>query len=44
MGDRKVIAVKLQAFRRDFETLLMKSNEFVQDDMSRVSSIVNLMK
>ncbi|XP_015158336.1 uncharacterized protein [Solanum tuberosum] len=44
MGDKKVIAVKLQTLRRDFETLLMKSNESVQDYMSRVSSIVNLMK
>lgn len=44
MGDEKVIAVKLQTLRRDFETLSMKNNESVQDYMFRVSSIVNLMK
>ncbi|XP_009788904.1 uncharacterized protein LOC107802483 [Nicotiana tabacum] len=44
MGDKKVIEVKLQTLRRDFETLSMKNNESVQDYMSRVSSIVNLMK
>ncbi|XP_009770138.1 uncharacterized protein [Nicotiana sylvestris] len=44
MGDKKVIAVKLQTLHRDFETLSMKNNESVQDYMSRVSYIVNLMK
>ena len=43
-GDSKVTMVKLQTFRRDFETLLMKGNESVQDYITRVSIIVNQMK
>ncbi|KAK3027268.1 hypothetical protein RJ639_041214 [Escallonia herrerae] len=40
----KVITVKLQSLRRDFETLFMKSNESVQDFLSKVSGIVSQMK
>ena len=43
-GSSKVITVKLQTYRRDFETLSMKSNESVQTYLSRVSSLVNQMK
>lgn len=43
-GSAKVITVKLQTYRRDFETLFMKSNESVQTYLSRVSSLVNQMK
>lgn len=39
-GSTKVILVKLQSLRRDFETSVMKSNEFVQDYLAKVSSIV----
>ena len=44
MGDNKVITVKLQTLRRDFETLAMKEKESVQDFLPRVSGIVNHMK
>lgn len=37
VGDKKVIVVKLQTFRRDFETLAMKGKESVQEFLSRVS-------
>ncbi|GAV57571.1 UBN2 domain-containing protein, partial [Cephalotus follicularis] len=40
----KVITVKLQTLRRDFETLFMKSLESVQEFLSRVTTIVNQMK
>lgn len=43
-GSAKVFTVKWQTYRRDFETLSMKSNESVQTDLSRVSSLVNQMK
>ncbi|XP_047258492.1 uncharacterized protein LOC124890741, partial [Capsicum annuum] len=43
-GSTKVITVKLQTYRRDFETLFMKSNESVQTYLSRVYSLVNQMK
>ncbi|XP_069148053.1 uncharacterized protein [Solanum lycopersicum] len=43
-GSTKVITVKLQTYRRDFETLSMKSNEFVQAYLSKVSYLVNQMK
>ncbi|KAA8524804.1 hypothetical protein F0562_011227 [Nyssa sinensis] len=35
-GDSKVIVVKLQSLRRDFETLYMKSGESIADFLSRV--------
>lgn len=44
LGDRKVVAVKLQTLRRDFENLSMQKTESVQDYMSRVSALVNLMR
>ncbi|KAJ8759987.1 hypothetical protein K2173_010843 [Erythroxylum novogranatense] len=43
-GSSKVITVKLQTYRHDFETLSMKGNESVQVYLSRVSSLVNQMK
>ncbi|KAK2976159.1 hypothetical protein RJ640_001087 [Escallonia rubra] len=43
-GSSKVITVKLQSLRRDFETLFMKNNESVQDFLSRVTAIVSQMK
>lgn len=43
-GSSKVITVKLQSLRRDFETLFMKNSESVQDFLSRVSGIVSQMK
>lgn len=44
MGDKKVIAVKLQTLRCDFETLNMKNSESMQEYKSRVSATVNHMK
>ncbi|XP_075076448.1 uncharacterized protein LOC142163093 [Nicotiana tabacum] len=43
-GSSKVITVKIQSLRRDFETLFMKNNESVQDFLSRVTGIVSQMK
>lgn len=43
-GDRKVINVKLQSLRREFETLGMKEKEKVQVFLSRVSEIVSHMR
>ncbi|XP_052184346.1 uncharacterized protein LOC127796307 [Diospyros lotus] len=43
-GSKKVLTVKLQSLRRDFETLNMKSGESVQDFLFRVSAIINQMK
>lgn len=43
-GDDKVITVKLQTLRRDFETLFMNENESVQGYLSRTSAIVNRMR
>ena len=44
LGDQKVITVKLQTLRRNFETLGMKNNESVQVYLSRVSGLVNHMR
>jgi len=36
--------VKLQTFRREFETLIMKGNESIHDFISRVMVFINHMK
>lgn len=43
-GSTKVITVKLQSLRRDFETSGMKGNESVQAYLARVSAIVSQMR
>ena len=43
-GSSKVIVVKLQTLRHGFETLIMKSNESVQDYLSRVMAIISQMR
>ncbi|GKD81882.1 retrovirus-related pol polyprotein from transposon TNT 1-94, partial [Tanacetum coccineum] len=43
-GSAKVITVKLQFLRRDFESAVMKSNETVQTYLARVSGIVRQMR
>ncbi|XP_021909031.1 uncharacterized protein LOC110823062 isoform X2 [Carica papaya] len=43
-GSSKVITVKLQTYRREFETLSMKNVEYIQAYLFRVSSLVNQMK
>lgn len=43
-GSSKVITVKRQSLRRDFETLFMNNNESVQGFLSRVSGIVSQLK
>ncbi|GJZ81568.1 retrovirus-related pol polyprotein from transposon TNT 1-94 [Tanacetum coccineum] len=43
-GSSKVITVKLQSLRRDFETSYMKHNESVQEYLARISSIVSQMR
>nr|WDA42940.1 pol protein [Fagopyrum tataricum] len=40
MGDKKVITVRLQSFRREFESSHMKEKETVQEYLSRMSSTV----
>ena len=44
LGDRKVIAVKLQSLRSEFDSLHQKEKETIQSYLSRVSGIVNQMK
>lgn len=43
-GDKKVIAVKLQSLRSDFDSLHQREKEAMQKYLSRVSGIVNQMK
>lgn len=43
-GDSKVIVVRLQSLRRDFETLIMKNGELVADFLSRAMAIVSQMR
>ncbi|KAL4377627.1 hypothetical protein GQ457_02G041370 [Hibiscus cannabinus] len=43
-GDSKVITVRLQTLRREFETSMMKKDETIQDFLSRVKSIVSQMR
>ncbi|KAH0748093.1 hypothetical protein KY290_027325 [Solanum tuberosum] len=40
-GDSKVIVVRLQSLRRDFETLMMKNRESIADFLSRAVAIVS---
>src|ERR1044071_9764159 len=44
LGDKKIITVRLQSLRREFETALMKDKESVQEYLSRVSGVVQKMK
>lgn len=43
LGDKKVIAVRLQSLRREFETALMTDKESVEEYLSRVSIVVQKM-
>lgn len=40
-GSQKVITVKLQSLRRDFETSYMKNNESVQEYLTKISFIIS---
>ncbi|XP_022973356.1 uncharacterized protein LOC111471915 [Cucurbita maxima] len=44
LGDSKVMTVKLQSLRRDFETLLMTNGESIADFLSRAMAIVSQMR
>lgn len=44
LGAEKVVTVKLQTMRRDFENLQMKSSESVQEFFSRILLVVNQIK
>lgn len=44
VGDKKVINVRLQSLRREFETFQMKEKETVQEYLSRMSSTVQQMR
>ena len=44
LGDSKVMTVKLQSLRRDFETLLMTNGESIADFLSRSMAIVSQMR
>jgi gag-polypeptide of LTR copia-type len=43
-GSFKVVAIKLQGLRREFETLFMNQGEYVQLFLTRVTSIVNQIR
>ena len=43
-GKEKVAMVKLQTFRKKFENLNMKSEETIQDYLSRVSIFIKEMR
>ena len=43
-GSTRVITVKLQALRQDFETISMKNNETVQEFVSRMMAIIDKMR
>lgn len=43
-GSSKVIVVKLQILRHEFETLIRKENESVQDFLSRTMAIISQMR
>lgn len=44
LGDKKVITVKLQTLRHEFETVAMKEKEYVQEFLSRVPRSVSQMR
>ena len=44
LGDKKVVKMRLQSLRREFETALMGDKESVQDYLSRMSNVVQQMK
>ncbi|XP_022974912.1 uncharacterized protein LOC111473715 [Cucurbita maxima] len=44
LGDSKVMTVKLQSLRHDFETLLMTNGESIADFLSRAMAIVSQMR
>lgn len=44
LGGKKVITVRLQSLRREFETALMTDKESVQEYLSRVSTVVQQMR
>ena len=44
LGDSKVIKIKLQSLRRDFETPLMTNCESIADFLSRAMAIVSQMR
>jgi len=44
LGEKKVLTVKLQTLRREFETLAMKEKECVLEYLSRVFGVVSQMK
>ena len=43
-GSTRVITVKLQALRQEFETVSMKHNEAVQEFISRMMAVINQMR
>ena len=43
-GSTRVITVKLQALRQDFETISMKNNDTMQEFVSRMMAIINKMR
>ncbi|KAA0066379.1 UBN2 domain-containing protein [Cucumis melo var. makuwa] len=43
-GDSRVLVVKLQSLRRDFETLMMKNGESIAEFLSRATTIISQMQ
>ncbi|KAL0558913.1 hypothetical protein IC582_003500 [Cucumis melo] len=43
-GDSRVLVVKLQSLKRDFETLMMKNGESIADFLSRATTIISQMQ
>ncbi|XP_022152027.1 uncharacterized protein LOC111019837 [Momordica charantia] len=43
-GNSKVLVVRLQSLRRDFETLMVKNGEWIADFLSRAMTIVSQMR
>ena len=43
-GFSRVVAVKMQTLRQEFETLQMKSNESVQEFISRALEVINQLR